>query len=402
MTKKIMAIGIAVTMLFAVLGFAGCNRSTQDVFAWYEGLNGDGPLMLVMNAGDTLTITDRHFRDTTIKFESFRLESREETREDVVSIRGNVITAVNTGYTRVVALLHQGRQVIAGQRTRQVWGISVAFIYVYDESTMTHITTAEELAGINNNLDGHFILMADIDLGNWGEWKSIGGNAPYGASWRDFIFRGMFVNPHGYTIKNLTVTTSETKSGDIAFGLFGDVSRNALISGIILEDVFIDVSDFEGHISRAPQVGGIAVSVAPEAMIFNCFVSGVIIGGGYVTGGIVGTNGGSIVNCTFKGTLKVDKLSATHNIISIGGIVGYNGTGSLSIGGIRGCRVYAIICGGETAAAGGIIGFQPMRAAMTYCSAFDGSVSGRFAGTMIGRARLGLSTGWEDWGSIDF
>ncbi|MCL2862304.1 MAG: hypothetical protein FWE22_07845 [Firmicutes bacterium] len=201
MKKSILKVFVVAVLVFvATMPMMGCDN-VRTVFAWYEGDSDYLPQCLVMNAGETLTINSSHFSDLDIEFESFELEAREETHENVVTINGNVVTAANSGYARIIARLYQGREVIDGERVRSVWGVSVVYVHVINEETMIPITTAQELADMNSNLDGHFILMDDIDLGDFGEWTPIGNvNRP---------FTGMFVNPHGYVISNLTITTSK-------------------------------------------------------------------------------------------------------------------------------------------------------------------------------------------------
>lgn len=51
-------------------------------------------------------------------------------------------------------------------------------------------------------LDGRYILKSDIDLAGR-DWEPVG-NYPI-----DNVFSGMLINPDGYTIENLTISSAE-------------------------------------------------------------------------------------------------------------------------------------------------------------------------------------------------
>ena len=400
------AIGVvAIAMLFGTLFVAtGCN-GIQTVFAWYEGDGAPIPQQLVMNAGETLTVSASHFQDLDFEFDRFELFVTNENGKstfygnmdnmidngfrngylDLVSIQNNIITAVDNGFVEIVAVLWEPR---TSGRVQSLRGVLVAHIHVINEATMTPITTPEELAAMNDNLSGHFILMDYIDLGDWGEWTPIGHTTRYYEE--NQFFRGIFVNPHGYTISNLTITTSETAvgtgflgSGDV--GLFGKVGGGSgtgrpLICGIILEDLFIDVSDFEWiEFAGSPQVGGIAASASWYAIIQNVSVNGTIIGGGFATGGIAGVNSGIIVNCTFRGEI-IGPMTALDPLAGVGGIVGLNATAANND--IRDNRVYADIIGND-ANTGGIIGYN-FHYGFLANSFFTGTITGRITGDLVG------------------
>lgn len=397
MMKKLTVLGIAVAMLFSL---TACSR-LPVVYAECEGDSNGTYKSLginIMNTGETLTISQNTFNgvDSNVKtswsvgkFDKFELFTFNETNKGIVTIKDNTITAVNSGHTWVYANVYINGKDPSGRKVMLKWTVAVAEISVINEATMTPITTAQELADINNTLSGHYILKADIDLKEWGEWKSIGEKFPG--------FTGMLVNPYGYKIRNLTVTTSETMFGEHV-GLFGAVSDNAFISGIILENIFIDVSDYEGIASvepslvggiwpfGSPTVGGIAAEVGNSAMIMDCSVSGTIIGGGTFTGGIAGTanNVAWIINCTFTGTLKNHK-SILDQMFAIGGIVGYSDK-DYDKNTIINCSVNADIDGGKHASAGGIIGS---------INSFGEAINSSFIGTVISERSAGTMVGYE-------
>ena len=87
----------------------------------------------------------------------------------MATIQNNVITAGVSGRVEIAATLRQ-----SGRFNGDRWHVLVAHIHVINETTMTPVTTAQELADMNNNLKGHFILGANIDLYDFGEWLPIG------------------------------------------------------------------------------------------------------------------------------------------------------------------------------------------------------------------------------------
>ena len=87
------------------------------------------------------------------------------------------------------------------------------------------ISTVEELAAINDNLSGNYVLTADIDLAG-AEWTPIGAYAPSGESAEEqeipnaqTAFTGTF-DGQGHTISNLVINQPEAW----AQGLFGCIA----------------------------------------------------------------------------------------------------------------------------------------------------------------------------------
>ena len=83
-----------------------------------------------------------------------------------------------------------------------------------DASTIP-IYTVEDLRAIENNMNGSYILMNDIDLSsyNGGEWNPIG-------SYKD-KFTGTF-DGQGHVIKSLQKTESESYGSLGLFNTLGD------------------------------------------------------------------------------------------------------------------------------------------------------------------------------------
>ena len=203
------------------------------------------------------------------------------------------------------------------------------------------IATAEALAAINDNLSGHYILTADIDL-EGAEWTPIGAYAPSGESEEeqeipatDAAFTGTF-DGQGHTIRNLTINQPE----GWAMGLFG-CANNAQIGNFTLVDALLMSADVVGYaycstVSGVTLVNGSMTAHAGEmsaegmyggivgagmgSMIENCSAQAEIsLPDGTANAGIVG--GGlemtSVVDCTATGT-----VTAGNNCYGLGGISG--------------------------------------------------------------------------------
>ena len=207
------------------------------------------------------------------------------------------------------------------------------------------IATAEQLAAINDDLSGHYVLTADIDLTGV-EWTPIGAYAPSGESEEeqeipaaDTAFTGTF-DGQGHTISGLTIAQPE----GWAMGLFG-CAANAEISNFTLENASVDaalmsadvvgyaycttvssvtlvngsVTAHFGEMSAEGMYGGI-VGAGLGSMIENCAAQAdIMLPDGTANAGIVG--GGlemtSVVNCAATGT-----ITAGNDCYGLGGVSG--------------------------------------------------------------------------------
>lgn len=185
------------------------------------------------------------------------------------------------------------------------------------------IYTASDLYNIKNNSSGKYILMNDIDMLSFGEWKSFGIN-------------GLTLDGNGNVISNLTSNTN---------GLFSESNGSSTITNLGLENVNIN--------SKSYSVGGIVgkseYSDSGLLTITNCYVTGRIIASGQV-GGIVGSfywnDGCNISNC-----YNFANISGNS---SIGGIVGSIDTLQFATYRIQNTLNRGIITG--TSYLGGIVG----------------------------------------------
>jgi len=191
----------------------------------------------------------------------------------------------------------------------------------------TSVSTASELNAVRDDLDGHYVQTADInldvvpyntDLG----WSPIGNDSNY--------FTGSY-NGNGKTIRGLYINLNETN----LIGLFGFTVASAELSNINLDGV---------NITGQNQVGGLVG--ANFGAITNSYVTGSVTGKNDV-GGLVGYNKEGTINnsyatCTVNGTKYVGGLVggneggmitisyATGEVNGtgddVGGLVGFNGS----------------------------------------------------------------------------
>ncbi len=223
--------------------------------------------------------------------------------------------------------------------------LSIGAFACAEEAGVIEISTADELAGVTNDLAADYVLMADIDLAGT-EWMPIGMYTPSGESQEEqeipaseYAFTGTF-NGNGHTISNLTITGED----GMAVGLFGCVSEaevgnftleNASVEGSIMVADAVGysfsstvhnislvsgkVTAYAGEMSAEGMYGGI-VGAAMNSLITDCNAAAdVVIPDGTANAGIVG--GGlemtSVVNCTATGT-----VTAGAECYGLGGISG--------------------------------------------------------------------------------
>jgi hypothetical protein len=262
------------------------------------------------------------------------------------------------------------------------------------------IYTAEQMNTIGackRDWDKHFKLMADIDLSNFtGTTFNIIGTD------YDNAFTGVF-NGNGHTISNFIYTSTNGKY----VGLFGYISgANAEIEnlGLIAPDVDAGTGECIGSLAGFLKEGTISV----------CYVEGGSVAGQYGVGGLVGYNGGgTITNCYSNAGVSGD--------IYIGGLVGRNYRGTIincyvagsisgrdSVGGLVGYNYDTIsMCyatgsvDGDGYSAGGLVGENEYGGTITDCYA-SGLVSVRYdnAGGLVGRNGRGRITNCYSTGTV--
>ena len=242
------------------------------------------------------------------------------------------------------------------------------------------IATAEDLAAVNNNLCGHYVLTADIDLGG-AEWTPIGSFVQMGTEGEEaetpnpeYAFTGTF-DGQGHTISNFEINQPE----GWAIGLFSVISnteignftvQNAKVTGSTMTAAVVGYSFcsevYDVHAENV-RVTGNGTELSEEGMYAGIVGAGmagsitgcsadaeIIVPGNSGNAGLIG--GGlemtSVINCSATGTVTAGssaygiggisgcgfaserfegntaenvKISVGDNCFWIGGITGYSG-----------------------------------------------------------------------------
>ncbi len=224
----------------------------------------------------------------------------------------------------------------------------------------TPIRTAQEFDNIRNNLKGNYIIMNDIDLGEYENWAPIGDSDVYDKAFRGKIYGGL------HKITNLKITISDkdeiNPSKPLYAGLFGCVSH-AEIKGL---NVFGNIS----IVSNSGTVGGVCAFCDMGSVVSECInnveinVKSKDSGGGFRTGGVIGLLFySSLTQCVNYGNISVsfhfeDPDSTTYIRRTInGGVVGSSVQSKLTDCRNQGCiTVNENSAPTTSAATGGIVG----------------------------------------------
>jgi hypothetical protein len=251
------------------------------------------------------------------------------------------------------------------------------------KTPINKLYTWRDVQNAKNNPNIDYQLQNDVTFPDPGKWGSrIYGFAPIG--WSD-PYNGIF-DGEGYRLLNFPAKSS----------LVSYVSKASIVRNLTIEvgtATLNDVSAFSG-----------TIAISNEGQINKCIIKGKIIGNtSYSTGGLVGTNLGSIEDCSLLGSV-VSKNS------SCGGLVGYNVgivkksfvrgdvSGDNFVGGIAGasenngsifdCFVIGSVSGKDEV--GGIAGILSS-ATINNCYFAGTIVSGGFyVGTILGLKNSGI------------
>lgn len=195
-----------------------------------------------------------------------------------------------------------------------------------------------DLQGMNGDLNGNYVLGADIDASATSGWNSAKGFKSIGGSSivdDNKTFNGIF-DGLGHTITKLTTINDSLNTYGFV-GLFGSTSNTADIRNIGLIDtvaksyfntgslvgsnagrIYNSYSTGTGLVSGSNHIGGLVGNNA-GGQILNSYTSIKVEGANQNIGGLVGLNnsGGSISN-------SYSSSSVSGNAQKIGGLVGLN------------------------------------------------------------------------------
>ncbi len=225
----------------------------------------------------------------------------------------------------------------------------------------TPIYTAEDLNNIRNDLDGKYILMNDIDLSVYENWKPIGTS--------ETPFTGE-LDGNGNSIFNLTITGDYGSEDSLYYALFAYMTNGAVFDIDILNaDINVNYIGSTVESFRA----GILVGYANCVEAKNCIVSGNITLNGFHKGAIGGFFGKENMcyplNCINYADISVVSQKQIADI-SVGGIAGVTTNDTVS----QCCNYGDITVNGidssseaRTLKIGGIVGDNSNRGVVSNC-----------------------------------
>jgi len=194
-----------------------------------------------------------------------------------------------------------------------VGGAYLAFL----KQEPVEISNAEDLQQMREDLDGHYMLVDDIDLSHIDDFSPIGG-------YND-VFTGT-LDGNGHTISNLTIDRPDGSNEGLFFGMDGtvenltlrdvDVTGGEAVGGLAgVSTGTITESRVTGEVNGDQRVGGLVGVVWAGEIRDSRSETNVM--GNLVVGGLVGQNNGGIVT----------RSSATGSVsggTGVGGLVGDN------------------------------------------------------------------------------
>ncbi|APW65133.1 hypothetical protein LPB137_04400 [Poseidonibacter parvus] len=194
-------------------------------------------------------------------------------------------------------------------------------------------TTGTDLQGINGNLDGSFVLGADIDAtstSTWNDgegWDAIGEDSEGGGfngnfnglghvidnlfiSRKEEDFQGLFSSINSSTIQNISLTNIDIEGGYLVGGLVGIMINSTITNSHAIGNVYGD------------EYAGGLVGYSEDSTITNSHAIGNVYGN-YVVGGLVG----GLVNSTITNSYATGSVDGDKYV---GGLVGYSGDSTIT------------------------------------------------------------------------
>ncbi len=323
MKKYAFAVAAATMLLSAAFCFTGCGGPEGTITKVpNEGVS-QGVPESVGEYDETVYFEREAPADVRIDFhtKSIRKVSYKyrTLRSGEYSFNGNVLT--------VDSKVFEGES--AGDKRLRVF-VENNFVEVTVRVVTKVIYTTEDFDAIRNDLNGVYVLGADIDFANAPFWP-IGKSFEEGGKTATFegIFDGM-----GHAVKNITINAYDNAVGE-------DGSNQ----GPSLGDKVSNAANYNN---------GIFMSTGGSAQILNTDFVNISIECQGLGGAVVGANGGIIKNCRVSCSLHHHSEWAEH----AGGIAGVNGS-SDAAGTIENCIVVYSTHGGDRGIAdwnpGGII-----------------------------------------------
>ncbi len=209
---------------------------------------------------------------------------------------------------------------------------------------ITEIYTVDDLLKIKESLNGHYVLMSNLDVSNI-DWVPIG---------------NVFESLNGLTLDNFT----------------GVIDGNGFVINGLTMTTYLESLSSYGFV-------GYNYGTIKNLKLTNVDINITRIQKDTMAGGICGYNSGDIINCYVSGKVNISNHSGTHDSVC-GGIAGKSNAVSLNKGyvvNITDCYNEADIS--AVTNAGGIVGFSIYAKPYERCVNV-GDVNSKYAGGIVG------------------
>ena len=233
------------------------------------------------------------------------------SNENVATVTGTKISFVGAG-TATITYTTTGDAYVKGATYTQTFTVT---------ETNYNIATAQDLLNIKNNTEGDYKLTADIDMSGvtFSPLPDFTGSLDgQGHVIRNLTFNNpnqdqaaLFATTHGATIKNLGIEGANIVGNANAAAIVGR-AYGGTIQSCYVANSYIEGRDHVGSIA-----GDMNVNDNVGVTISDCLSDAKLKTRSYQVGGLVGvTNGGTIQNCYFSGTID-GKEQWTGGVISL-------------------------------------------------------------------------------------
>lgn len=230
---------------------------------------------------------------------------------EVATVTGTKISFVGAG-TATITYTTTGDAYVNGATYTQTFTVT---------QTNYNIATAEDLLNIKLNTEGDYKLTADIDMSgvSFTPLPDFTGSLDgQGHVIRNLTFNNanqdqaaLFSTTHGATIKNLGIENAN---------IVGNANAAAIVGracGGTIQSCYVANSYIEGRDHVGSITGDMNVNDNVGVTISDCLSDARLKTRSYQVGGLVGvTNGGTIQNCYFSGTIDGNE-SCSAGIISL-------------------------------------------------------------------------------------
>ncbi|MBQ1584166.1 MAG: peptidase M26, partial [Muribaculaceae bacterium] len=220
------------------------------------------------------------------------------SNENVATVTGTKISFVGAG-TATITYTTTGDAYVKGATYTQTFTVT---------ETNYNIATAQDLLNIKYNTEGDYKLTADIDMSGvtFSPLPDFTGSLDgQGHVIRNLTFNNpnqdqaaLFATTHGATIKNLGIENANIVGNANAAAIVGR-AYGGNIQSCYVANSYIEGRDHVGSIA-----GDMNVNDNVGVIISDCLSDAKLKTRSYQVGGLVGvTNGGTIQNCYFSGTI---------------------------------------------------------------------------------------------------